>query len=80
MKVLIGLVATWFASSGLSVNAEAFRGAYPSANRQLHPEFVAPKQGFYKSEDLDAELSTLRNTVTAAQALPIDPSSIYFSR
>jgi len=80
MKVLIGLVAAWFASSGLSVNAEVFRGDYLSANMQLHPEFVAPKKGVYKRDDLDAAPSAVRFAITAAQSLPIDPSAIYFPR
>ncbi len=49
--------------------AEAVRGAYPSANVQFLPAFVALEKGFYKREGLDAELISVRNAVTAVQAL-----------
>lgn len=50
-------------------NAEIVRGAYPSANVQFLPAFVALEKGFYKREGLDAELISVRNAVTAVQAL-----------
>src|ERR671911_2546566 len=49
--------------------AEPVRGAYPSANVQFLPTFVALEKGFYKREGLDAELISVRNAVTAVQAL-----------
>jgi NitT/TauT family transport system substrate-binding protein len=49
--------------------AEAVRGAYPSANVQFLPAFVALEKGFYRREGLDAELISVRNAVTAVQAL-----------
>ncbi len=52
-----------------SAKAEAMRAAYPSANVQFLPAFVALEKGFYKREGLDAELISVRNAVTAVQAL-----------
>src|ERR1043165_6050542 len=52
-----------------AVNAEPVRGAYPSANVQFLPAFVALEKGFYKREGLDAELISVRSAVTAVQAL-----------
>jgi ABC-type nitrate/sulfonate/bicarbonate transport system substrate-binding protein len=49
--------------------AEPVRGAYPSANVQFLPAFVALERGFYKREGLDAELISVRSAVTAVQAL-----------
>jgi ABC-type nitrate/sulfonate/bicarbonate transport system substrate-binding protein len=49
--------------------AEAVRAAYPSANVQFLPAFVSVEKGFYKREGLDAELISVRNAVTAVQAL-----------
>ncbi|HUR71083.1 MAG TPA: ABC transporter substrate-binding protein [Candidatus Limnocylindrales bacterium] len=69
MKLLIGLIAAWLAGSSASAGAEVVRGAYPSANVQFLPAFVALEKGFYKREGLDAELISVRNAVTAVQAL-----------
>src|SRR5512147_1980838 len=69
MQLLIGLIADWLACASVSVNAEPVRGAYPSANVQFLPAFVALEKGFYKREGLDAELISVRNAVTAVQAL-----------
>ena len=69
MKLLIGLVAAWLAGGSASVSAEVVRSAYPSANVQFLPAFVALEKGFYKREGLDAELISVRNAVTAVQAL-----------
>jgi ABC-type nitrate/sulfonate/bicarbonate transport system substrate-binding protein len=69
MQLLIGLIAAWFVCTSISVNAEVVRGAYPSANVQFLPAFVALEKGFYKREGLDAELISVRNAVTAVQAL-----------
>ena len=49
--------------------AEPVRAAYPSANVQFLPAFVALERDFYKQEGLDAELISVRNAVTAVQAL-----------
>src|ERR1044071_5221784 len=69
MQLIIGMIATWFACASVGVNAEVVRGAYPSANVQFLPAFVALEKGFYKREGLDAELISVRNAVTAVQAL-----------
>ena len=69
MQLLIGLIAAWLACASVSVNAEVVRGAYPSANVQFLPAFVALEKGFYKREGLDAELISVRNAITAVQAL-----------
>jgi ABC-type nitrate/sulfonate/bicarbonate transport system substrate-binding protein len=69
MKFLLGLMAAWLAGSSASGGAEVVRGAYPSANVQFLPAFVALEKGFYKREGLDAELISVRNAVTAVQAL-----------
>ena len=69
MKLLIGLIAAWLASGSASVRAEVVRAAYPSANVQFLPAFVAMEKGFYKREGLDAELISVRSAVTAVQAL-----------
>jgi len=61
-------VAIALASIG-NANAEVVRAAYPSANVQFLPAFVALEKGFYKREGLDAELISVRNAVTAVQAL-----------
>ncbi len=55
--------------SPLAASGEVVRGAYPSANVQFLPAFVALEKGFYKREGLDAELISVRNAVTAVQAL-----------
>jgi ABC-type nitrate/sulfonate/bicarbonate transport system substrate-binding protein len=52
-----------------NVHAEPVRGAYPSANVQFLPAFVALDKGFYKREGLEAELISVRSAVTAVQAL-----------
>ena len=49
--------------------AEPVRAAYPSANVQFLPAFVALEKDFYKQEGLDAELISVRNALTAVQAL-----------
>ena len=69
MKLLIGLVVAWLAGGSASVSAEVVCSAYPSANVQFLPAFVALEKGFYKREGLDAELISVRNAVTAVQAL-----------
>ena len=69
MQLLIGLILAWLACVSANVNAEIVRGAYPSANVQFLPAFVALEKGFYKREGLDAELISVRNAVTAVQAL-----------
>src|SRR5262249_10890357 len=54
---------------GRNVSAEPVRAAYPSANVQFLPAFVSLEKGFYKREGLDVELISVRNAVTAVQAL-----------
>jgi NitT/TauT family transport system substrate-binding protein/sulfonate transport system substrate-binding protein len=49
--------------------AEPVRAAYPSANVQFLPAFVALEKGFYQRDGLNAELISVRNAVTAVQAL-----------
>jgi len=58
-----------FIVGAAGVNAEPVRGAYPSANVQFLPAFVALEKGFYKREGLDGELISVRSAVTAVQAL-----------
>ena len=58
-----------FIVGAAGVNAERVRGAYPSANVQFLPAFVALEKGFYKREGLDGELISVRSAVTAVQAL-----------
>ena len=67
-QVLI-LFGIFLVLSTVTVHAEPVRGAYPSANVQFLPAFVALEKGFYKRESLDAELISVRNAVTAVQAL-----------
>jgi ABC-type nitrate/sulfonate/bicarbonate transport system substrate-binding protein len=66
VAVTIVLVAVLGAAG---VNAEPVRSAYPSANVQFLPAFVALEKGFYKREGLDPELISVRSAVTAVQAL-----------
>jgi len=54
---------------GGNVSAELVRAAYSSANVQFLPAFVSLEKGFYKREGLDIELISVRNAVTAVQAL-----------
>src|SRR5262245_50318832 len=63
------LLLAWLGTDIGNVRAEAVRAAYPSANVQFLPAFVALDKGFYKREGLDAELVSVRNAVTAVQAL-----------
>jgi len=67
-RVLIILTSLMILHAGES-RAETVRGAYPSANVQFMPAFVALEKGFYKREGLDAELISVRSAVTAVQAL-----------
>jgi ABC-type nitrate/sulfonate/bicarbonate transport system substrate-binding protein len=53
----------------MRAEAETVRAAYPSANVQFLPAFVALDKGFYKDEGLNAELISVRSAVTAVQAL-----------
>lgn len=67
-SVLLALITVLVVGAG-NARAEVVRGAYPSANVQFLPAFVALDKGFYKSEGLDAELISVRSAVTAVQAL-----------
>jgi ABC-type nitrate/sulfonate/bicarbonate transport system substrate-binding protein len=66
--VLLVLITVLVVGAG-NARAEVVRGAYPSANVQFLPAFVALDKGFYKGEGLDAELISVRSAVTAVQAL-----------
>jgi len=68
LHIAIAFLA-WFSFGSGSARAEAVRAAYPSANVQFLPAFVALEKGFYKREGLDTELISVRNAVTAVQAL-----------
>jgi NitT/TauT family transport system substrate-binding protein len=63
-----GIVLTLITLAG-SAFGEPVRAAYPSANVQFLPAFVALEKGFYKTESLEAELISVRSAVTAVQAL-----------
>lgn len=67
-KVGIALALWLFIGAG-QVWGELVRAAYPSANVQFLPAFVALEKGIYKSEGLDVELISVRSAVTAVQAL-----------
>lgn len=69
MRLVGTALATSILSGAANVEAEPVRAAYPSANVQFLPAFVALEKGFYKREGLDAELISVRNAVTAVQAL-----------
>jgi ABC-type nitrate/sulfonate/bicarbonate transport system substrate-binding protein len=62
-------LAAWLILAAASAPAEPVRAAYPSANVQFLPAFVALERGFFKREGLDAELISVRSAVTALQAL-----------
>ena len=67
-SVVIVLLGVMIIGRG-SAWAEPVRAAYPSANVQFLPAFVALEKDFYKQEGLDAELISVRNALTAVQAL-----------
>lgn len=68
--LLIGLLLSIsIFSSATQVWAEVVRAAYPSANVQFLPAFVALEKGIYKNEGLDAELISVRSATVAVQAL-----------
>ncbi|MBI4527956.1 MAG: ABC transporter substrate-binding protein [Deltaproteobacteria bacterium] len=48
---------------------ESVRAAYPSANVQFLPAFVALDKAIYKSEGLDVELVSVRSAPVAVQAI-----------
>lgn len=56
-------------SVSAQARAESVRAAYPSANVQFLPAFVALEKGIYKSEGLEAELISVRSATVAVQAL-----------
>lgn len=69
MKQMILVATAFFLCNWTAARAEPMRAAYPSANVQFMPAFVALEKGFYKREGLDAELISVRNAVTGVQAL-----------
>lgn len=62
-------LALWFFVGAGKAWGEPVRAAYPSANVQFLPAFVALEKGMYKREGLEAELISVRSAVTAVQAL-----------
>jgi len=69
MRTVAVTIAIACVFGAAAVHAEPVRGAYPSANVQFLPAFVALEKGFYKREGLDPELISVRSAVTAVQAL-----------
>jgi NitT/TauT family transport system substrate-binding protein len=69
MRRFLSALSAVILSAVGQADAEIVRSAYPSANVQFLPAFVALEKGFYKREGLDAELISVRNAVTAVQAL-----------
>src|SRR5690349_23794168 len=69
LRTVAVTIAIAYVFGAASVHAEPVRGAYPSANVQFLPAFVALDKGFYKREGLEAELISVRSVVTAVQAL-----------
>lgn len=69
MKQVIAIFVALLVCGAANAGAEPMRAAYPSANVQFMPAFVALEKGFYKREGLDAELISVRNAVTGVQAL-----------
>jgi NitT/TauT family transport system substrate-binding protein len=62
-------LALWFLMGAGKVWGEPVRAAYPSANVQFLPAFVALEKGMYKREGLEVELVSVQSAVTAVQAL-----------
>lgn len=69
MQIVAVTIAFACLLGAATVKAEPVRGAYPSANVQFLPAFVALEKGFYKREGLEPELISVRSAVTAVQAL-----------
>lgn len=63
MQLIAAALTAWFILAATSAAAEPVRAAYPSANVQFLPAFVALEKGFYKREGLDAELVSVRSAV-----------------
>ncbi len=68
LQVVIALSLCFFLGAGKAWG-EPVRAAYPSANVQFLPAFIALEKGMYKREGLEAELISVRSAVTAVQAL-----------
>src|SRR6476620_2101374 len=69
MRTVAVTIAIACVFGAAAVHAEPVRGAYPSANVQFLPAFVALEKGFYKREGLDAELISVGAASTKEQAL-----------
>jgi ABC-type nitrate/sulfonate/bicarbonate transport system substrate-binding protein len=70
MRLAVGLISLLLLCLG-SARAEPARGAYPSANVQFLPAFVALEKGFYKREGLDAELMEALNPVPTEKGVEL---------
>src|SRR6476660_2505805 len=68
MRTVAVTIAIACVFGAAAVHAEPVRGAYPSANVQFLPAFVALEKGLDNREGLEPGLISVRCAVTAVQA------------